>query len=134
MSKILFKGKEVDSTKKIKRIISSPEISKIVSGPAEKRELISEIKNYRSGGVTKDEARKILGKFHYDKKDSLGGKETAALAKAWGISGSHRYTRPEENSAEKMRTANRERIKSSKINNSPNSSKGRSFGVIRSLH
>lgn len=133
MSNILFKGKNVESTNKIKSIIRNPAIEKIVNEPSEKRELISEIKKYRSGGITKGEARKILGKFHYDKKDSLSGKETAALAKAWGIDGSHRYTKPNDESGNR-KTNYSYKKESKSLNNSASGSKSRRFGMIRSLH
>lgn len=98
MTKLLFNGKDVNSRKKILNIIkSSKEISRVVDSSVEKREVVAQIKKYAQGGITKDEARKILGEFHYNKTDSLDATETARLAKAFGISGVHKYTKPEKN-------------------------------------
>jgi len=92
---MLFKEREVNSRKKIKEILQRPEIGKILDSSRERKEVSIQFKKYSRGGITKDEARKILGKFHYNKKDSLNGKETAGLARALGIRGVHKYKRPE---------------------------------------
>lgn len=107
MAKILFKGKQVDSKKKIVRILKGPKITKIVDNPKERNEVISQFKKYKGGGITKDEARKILGKFYYDKNDSLDRKEAARLAEAFGIEGVHKYKRPTGDMILEMERENR---------------------------
>lgn len=109
MSKILFPEREVNSRKKILKIINSPEMGKVVNNIKEKKEVVSQFRIYGKGGITKDEARKILGKFHYNKSDSLNGNETAALAKAMGIGGIHKYKKPEQSFSKKVLEERREK-------------------------
>ncbi|MFA6183869.1 MAG: hypothetical protein WC682_02075 [Parcubacteria group bacterium] len=97
MAKMLFRRRDVDSKKKILKILKKPEIAKVVDNLGEKKEVLSQFRRYSGGGITKDEARRILGKFHFDGRDSLDKKETAGLARALGIKGSHKYKKPEEN-------------------------------------
>ena len=95
MTKPLFKGKEVNSNRKIKEIFRKPEIASVLDNLKERNQVLAEFKKYNKGGITKEEARKILGKFYYSKNDSLDRKETGRLAQAFGIKGAHKYKRPE---------------------------------------
>lgn len=95
MTKPLFKEKEVNSNKKIKKIFRDPKVAGVLDNLKERNEMLSEFKKYNKGGITKDEARKIFGKFYYNKNDSLDKKETGRLAQAFGIKGAHKYRRPE---------------------------------------
>jgi len=95
MTKPLFRGKEVNSNRKIKEIFRKPEIASVLDNLKERNQVLAEFKKYNKGGITKEEARKILGKFYYSKNDSLDRKETGRLAQAFGIKGAHKYKRPE---------------------------------------
>jgi DNA-binding transcriptional ArsR family regulator len=97
MAKILFKSKQVDSKKKVIKILKNPKLAKIVDNLKERNEVLSQFKKYKGGGITKDEARKILGKFYHDRNDSLDRQETSQLAQAFGIKGAHKYQRPARN-------------------------------------
>lgn len=137
MSKILFPEREVNSRKKILKILKSSQMGSVVNNIKEKREVVDQFKRYSPGGISKDEARKILGKFHYNKKDSLNPKETAGLAKALGISGSHKYQRPTESpSAKILRERQEKRLvnNSSKTNFSSSGTKSRGFSKMSTLH
>jgi len=96
MTKMLFRERDINSKKKILGILKKPEIAKVVDNLGERKEVLSQFRKYSGGGITKDEARKILGKFHYDGRDSLDKKETAGLARALGIKGAHKYKKPED--------------------------------------
>lgn len=93
MNKILFKGNQVNSRKKIAKILKNPKIAKIVDSLKERNEVINQFKKYSKGGITKDETRKILGKFYYNRNDSLDRNEVSSLAQEFGIGGSHKYYR-----------------------------------------
>ncbi len=134
---MLFPEREVNSRKKILKIIKDPKMGRVVNDLREKNELISQFKKYSPGGISKDEARRMLGKFRYDKKDSLTGEETAGLAKALGISGSHKYTRPDKISDRKTTISKFERDRDSNSFNkssSSTSSKSRGFSKMSPLH
>lgn len=137
MSKILFPEREVNSRKKILKILKGSQMGSVVNNIKEKREVVDQFKRYSPGGISKDEARKILGKFRYDKKDSLNSKETAGLAKALGISGSHKYQRPAESFSTKILKERQEKRltdNSSKTNLSLIKTKSKGFSKMSTLH
>ncbi|MDX9913596.1 MAG: hypothetical protein RBS77_03390 [Candidatus Moranbacteria bacterium] len=140
MAKSLFREKEVNSNRKIKEIFRKPEIASVLDNLKERNQMLAEFKKYNKGGITKEEARKIFGKFYYNKNDSLDKKETGRLARAFGIKGAHKYKRPERAIERSGRTGNllRERFTKEAPNSSnikPMSSPSRtSYINLRSLH
>lgn len=124
MVKILFHERDVNSRKKILKILKSPEVGTVVNNIKEKKEVITQFRKYSPGGISKDEARRILGKFRYDKRDSLDPKETAGLAKAFGISGAHKYARPTKDSGNKESTSRYDKNNSHSSSGSVNSNTG----------
>lgn len=94
-NKIIFKKNQVNSRINIIKIFKNPKLAKIVNNLRKRNEIVNQFQQYNKGGITKNETRKILGKFYYDGSDSLNKSSTAQLAKAFGISGAHKYERPE---------------------------------------
>jgi hypothetical protein len=97
INKQIFKGKEVNSRKKIIKILkNNAQLSGVINSVKERNEVVNEFKKYKSGGITKEEAREILGKFYYNKRDSLDRNETRHLAQALKIKGVHKYKKSKE--------------------------------------
>lgn len=101
MSKIIIPSKDMvyssaSKSPAMKKFMSNPRIAKALSLPKQRKQFYGEMKKYKSGGVTKDEMRQVLGEIRSNPNDSITREKTGIIAKEIIKSGK-RYILPDKN-------------------------------------